>query len=239
MKKKTSKVPVFLIYAGIIHTIGLALLMPMLITLPGPGGSVVSLPAAIDVEIVPAPLAAKTQSDSEQTSALPSTEAGAGTKADDKGEDVANVSPDAPPAPAEDPAANESTAKKVTPKAATRAKVAPRAAKKPVVQRGRTAKPAVKRAAKTETKIAPFNGALSGLFSPGAPANNRRRLKRLGGARARRGDRRDLAGLGLGIGVGRAGIAVQETLDLRAAEFAQHRRLLFGLHALGGDGDVE
>jgi hypothetical protein len=33
----------------------------------------------------------------------------------------------------------------------------------------------VKRAAKTETKIAPFNGALSGLFSPGAPANNRRR----------------------------------------------------------------
>jgi hypothetical protein len=63
----------------------------------------------------------------------------------------------------------------VTPKAAVRAKAAPRAAKKPVVQRGRTAKPAVKRAAKTETKIAPFNGALSGLFSPGAPANNRRK----------------------------------------------------------------
>ena len=39
VKKKTSNVPVFLIYAGIIHAIGLALLMPMLITLPGPGGS--------------------------------------------------------------------------------------------------------------------------------------------------------------------------------------------------------
>ena len=65
---------------------------------------------------------------------------------------------------------------KVAPEeAATRAKAAPRAAKKPVVQRSRTAKPAVKRAAKTETKIAPFNGALTGLFSPGAPANNRRR----------------------------------------------------------------
>ncbi len=177
MKKKTSKVPVFLIYAGIIHALGLALLMPMLITLPGPGGSVVvSLPAAIDVEIVPAsPLAAKIESDSEQTSALPSTEAGAGTKADDEGEAVANVSPDAQAAPEEAPAATESAAEKVTPKAATRAKAAPRAAKKPVVQRGRTAKPAVKRAAKTETKIAPFNGALSGLFSPGAPANNRRK----------------------------------------------------------------
>ena len=104
MKKKTSKVPVFLIYAGIIHAIGLALLMPMLITLPGPGGSVESPSAAIDVEIVPAsPLAAKIESDSEQTSALPSTEAGAGTKADAEGEAVANVSPDAEAAPAEAP----------------------------------------------------------------------------------------------------------------------------------------
>ena len=104
MKKKTSKVPVFLIYAGIIHAIGLALLMPMLITLPGPGGSVESPPAAIDVEIVPAsPLAAKIESDSEQTSALPSTEEDAGTKADDEGEAVANVSPDAQAAPAEAP----------------------------------------------------------------------------------------------------------------------------------------
>ena len=178
MKKKTSKVPVFLIYAGIIHAIGLALLMPMLITLPGPGGSVVSPPAAIDVEIVPAsPLAAKIESDSEQTSALPSADRRPRrSKADAEAEAVANVSPDAQAAVEQEPAEAESPAKdKVAPKEAAPAKAAPRAAKKPVVQRSRTAKPAVKRAAKTETKIAPFNGALTGLFSPGAPANNRRR----------------------------------------------------------------
>ena len=179
MKKKTSKVPVFLIYAGIIHAIGLALLMPMLITLPGPGGSVVSPPAAIDVEIVPAsPLAAKIESDSEQTSALPSApRAGCGGQ---------GLTPRARPSPMSAPTLSlrwnrrpprrslRPTAK-VAPKEAAPAKAAPRAAKKPVVQRSRTAKPAVKRAAKTETKIAPFNGALTGLFSPGAPANNRRR----------------------------------------------------------------
>jgi hypothetical protein len=176
VKKKTSNVPVFLIYAGIIHAIGLALLMPMLITLPGPGGSVISPPAAIDVEIVPAtPLAAKIESDSEQTSALPSAEEAAAVKADDEAEAVANVSPDAQAAVEQEPAAAESPATvKAAPKEALPAKAA-RAVKKPVVQRSRTAKPAVKRAAKTETKIAPFNGALTGLFSPGAPANNWRR----------------------------------------------------------------
>jgi hypothetical protein len=35
-KKKRSDVPLFLLYAGILHAIGLALLLPMLITLPGP-----------------------------------------------------------------------------------------------------------------------------------------------------------------------------------------------------------
>ena len=66
MKKKKSSVPVFLIYAGIIHAIGLALLLPMLITLPGPAPSVAPQPAAIDVEIVPAAsLTATIDSDSE------------------------------------------------------------------------------------------------------------------------------------------------------------------------------
>ena len=75
----------------------------------------------------------------------------------------------------EAPAEAESPAKDaVKAKAAAPAKAAPDAVKKPVAQRSRTAKPAVKRTAKTETKIAPFNGALSGLFSPGAPAHNRR-----------------------------------------------------------------
>jgi hypothetical protein len=181
VKKKTSDVPVFLIYAGIIHAIGLALLMPMLITLPGPGSLVGSQPAAIDVEILPAaPLAAKVEPDSEQTSALPSDapsaeldevvepEAGDGA--------VANVSPEAEAAVEEKPAAAEPPVKEeAKPKDTAPAKATPRAAKKPVVKRSRTAKTSVKRPSKTETKIAPFNGALTGLFSPGAPANTRRR----------------------------------------------------------------
>ena len=37
--------PVFLLYAGILHAIGLALLLPMLITLPGPAGEPAPAPA--------------------------------------------------------------------------------------------------------------------------------------------------------------------------------------------------
>jgi uncharacterized membrane protein len=40
VKTKQPNVPVFLIYAGIIHAIGLALLLPMLVTLPGPDGEI-------------------------------------------------------------------------------------------------------------------------------------------------------------------------------------------------------
>jgi hypothetical protein len=178
--KKTSKVPVFLIYAGIIHAIGLALFMSMLmVTLPGPASEVPSQSSAIDFEIVPdsAP-SAKIEQESEQTAALPSAPS-AEDAADkpDAGDDVANVSPEAEPqdgagAPAqEEPSAAKSPAQdKATP-----AKVAPRAGKKPVAQHSRASRPVVRRAAKSETKITPFSGALSGLFSPGAPANNRRR----------------------------------------------------------------
>jgi outer membrane biosynthesis protein TonB len=177
--KKTSDVPVFLIYAGIIHVIGLALLMPMLITLPGPGSLVGSQPAAIDVEIVPAaPLAAKVEPGSEQTSALPSdapsAERDEAVEPEAGGGAVANVSPEAEVVE-EKPAAAEPPVEEAKPKDTAPAKATPRAAKKPVVKRSRTAKTSVKRPSKTETKIAPFNGALTGLFSPGAPANNRRR----------------------------------------------------------------
>ncbi len=176
MKKKTSNVPVYLIYAGIIHAIGLALLMPMLITLPGPGGEVASPPAAVDVEIVSgAPPQAKIEADNEPTAALPApTSEETADKPDTRGE-VANVSPESEPQDeAVSPAQAEPSAAKSA-KKATPATVAPRAGKKPVVQQSRAAKPVVRRTAKGQTKIAPFNGALSGLFSPGAPANTRRR----------------------------------------------------------------
>ena len=182
MKKKTSNVPVFLIYAGVIHAIGLALLMPMLITLPGPGSSSGPQPAAIDVEIIPgSPVQAKIEGSSEETAALPSSAAPAAEQDDavepeNGGGDVANVSPDAEPAPDEKPADTVSPVEeKAKSKDAAPAKAAPRAAKKPAVKRGRTAKSTARRPAKADAKIAPFNGALSGLFSPGAPANNRKR----------------------------------------------------------------
>ncbi len=181
MKKKTSDASVFLIYAGIVHAIGLALLLPMLITLPGPGGDAEPDAAAIAVEIIPGtPPTAKIAPDSEETAALPSTPDPVENKAavEPAGEAVANVSPEAEPesaAAGEVPAKAESPAKDaVKTKAAAPAKAAPAAARKPVAQRSRTAKPAVKRTAKTTTKIGPFNGALTGLFNPGAPAHNRR-----------------------------------------------------------------
>jgi hypothetical protein len=60
-------VPVFLIYAGIIHAIGLALLLPIVVTLPGPGGEIAPEASAIDVQIIlAAPLADKIEADSEQ-----------------------------------------------------------------------------------------------------------------------------------------------------------------------------
>jgi hypothetical protein len=175
VKKKTSNVPVYLIYAGIIHLIGLALLMPMLITLPGPGGEVASPPAAVDVEIVSgAPPQAKIEADNEPTAALPPAPTSEKTtdKPDIQGE-IADVSPKSEPQDeARLPEQAAPSAAKSEKKAAPAA-VAPRAGKKPVVRQG--VKPAVRRAAKDQTKITPFNGTLSGLFSPGAPANARRR----------------------------------------------------------------
>jgi hypothetical protein len=180
VKKKTSNVPVFLIYAGIIHAIGLALLMPMLVTLPGPGSSGGPQPAAIDVEIVPgSPVQAKIEGNSEQTAALPP--AAPSDEQDEaiepaRGEAVANISPDAEPAVDTKPADTASPVNgEAKPKDAAPAKAAPRAAKKPALKRSRTAKSMARRPAKADAKIAPFNGALTGLFSPGAPANNRRK----------------------------------------------------------------
>jgi hypothetical protein len=179
VSKKPSPVPVFLIYAGVIHAIGLALLLPMIITLPGPGGETAPDSAAIDVEIVPAaPLAGKIEPDGEQTSALPSGSPAEGDEADieaDQGaEAVAPASPEAGPEedekalPQEEP--DEAEPAPVKPAQGA----APKPAKKAAAAR-RTGKSSVRRTAKTQTKIAPFGGALSGLFSPGAPAATRRR----------------------------------------------------------------
>lgn len=187
VSKKPSPVPVFLIYAGVIHAIGLALLLPMLITLPGPGSEVAPEAAAIDVEIIPAaPLAGRIEPDVEQTSALPSASPGeeeeeGGVEADQGEEAVAPSSPEAAPEeekktlPQEEPKETDAPQPAEAEPPAKPAKATePKPAKKAAATR-RTGKPSARRAAKTQTKIAPFGGALSGLFSPGAPANNRRR----------------------------------------------------------------
>ena len=156
---KQINVPVFLVYAGIIHAIGLALLMPMLVTLPGPGRAIAPKFPSVDIELAPA------EADSELTSALPAApqagedDAAMAIEAAPQAAapaDVANVSPEAePPAKDKAKAGNAKSAKPV---------------KKPVAQRSKPVKPATHRSAKKDPKIAPFNGALSGLFTPGAPA---------------------------------------------------------------------
>lgn len=72
--------PVFLLYAGIIHAIALALLLPMIVTLPGPGAETAparppaSAPAGeiapVDVVVLPPPQPL-TDVGPEETSALP------------------------------------------------------------------------------------------------------------------------------------------------------------------------
>jgi len=177
VKTKQPNVPVFLIYAGIIHAIGLALLLPMLVTLPGPDGEIAPETSVIAVEIIPAPpRAAIIVQDGEQTSALPSAPhaaADAAVEAEEAAEPVEAVTPEAEPegvgddpAPPQDEPEEAAAQPETKADAAKSAKPA-RAARKPVAARSRSAKPAVRRSAKTQAKIAPFNGALSGLFSPG------------------------------------------------------------------------
>ncbi|MGA7457562.1 MAG: hypothetical protein WBW51_09655, partial [Methyloceanibacter sp.] len=54
--------------------------------------------------------------------------------------------------------------------ASTGAKPA-KSVKKPVAQR--SGKPSVRRSARKDTKIAPFGGGMSGLFTPGASSKRR------------------------------------------------------------------
>ena len=61
---KRITIPVFLIYAGVIHVIGLALLLPMIVTLPGPGSMIAPKGAPVAVEL-------DAEADPDQTAALP------------------------------------------------------------------------------------------------------------------------------------------------------------------------
>lgn len=168
VKKKRPNVPVFLIYAGIIHAIGLALLLPIMITLPGPGSEIAPETSIIDIEVIPATSDALTIGNvDEQTAALPSVvPVGDGAESGDQAAEgvVANAAPEAQA----EPEANEDAEAA----AEEPAKVDSKPVKK-TAARNRTVRAASRRA-KPDAKIAPFNGALTGLFAPGAPANRKR-----------------------------------------------------------------
>ena len=173
-------VPVFLIYAGIIHAIGLALLLPLVVTLPGSGSGIAPETSAIDVEIIPATTpAAVIGKEDELTAALPSPEALPGEAAPTAERIEAQPAADDPPdtgeaeaiGPEAEPGDTTAVRESAKSDAAKSAQPARAPAKKSAVSR--KTKPAVRRSTKTQVKIAPFDGALSGLFSPGAPAKRR------------------------------------------------------------------
>ena len=135
------KLPYFALGAGVVHAIGLAILLPLLITLPGPGGDKAPRPVNIEVDvgspdpprpIVPDVSTRRAASD-EATSALPaSPQAGSAAepRPESKGEApgaLANVSPEASPEAGQDagqeaapsgdkPAASATPVRKVKPK---------------------------------------------------------------------------------------------------------------------------
>jgi hypothetical protein len=164
--------PVFAIGAGVIHAIGLAVLLPLLITLPGPGSDIDPHAVAIDVDIVPASRPSpKVDGDIDQTSA-------AATEPDEAPGTIANVGPEILPAmPAEEqesvPAKDEpaATAAPATKPTAKPAKLTRAPAKKPRLASVKPAKTPIRRPVKTASKgVAPFKGSWSALLGGPTPS---------------------------------------------------------------------
>lgn len=200
IKLKQINLPVFLIGAGIVHLVGLAALLPMLITLPGPGGETEPKAVAVDVEIIPAtPPSPKVELEVDHTSALsaaPQTpEAPASAEADQgpaPGESAAQPEPKdaAPPAvanvsPESAPSIEESAADaapvteqktKVERKGGKPAKLTRAAPKKRILSSAK-GKSVARRPARSKTSSQPpYKGPFSALFNapPGATANKRK-----------------------------------------------------------------
>jgi len=168
---KRITIPVFLVYAGIIHAIGLAVLLPMIVTLPGPGSLIVPETAPVGGD------AAAVEPDREATSALPGPAKSApptaaidtapspsepDAKADAPG-NIANLLPPTSGSGPAQPAATKAPAPQAKDNVRDDANAA--AARKPARQ---GAKSSARRSVKKNTKIAPFGGAMSGLFTPGS-----------------------------------------------------------------------
>ena len=174
---KRITIPVFLIYAGVIHAIGLALLLPLIVTLPGPGSMIAPKGTPVAVEL-------DAEADPDQTAALPAPAKPVEDKAPLQAapepaapEPKADAKPDSPAALANaSPTAPPAKPVLAAPRPKSQAKPSRRqrgqAVKKNTVVR-RSTKPAVRHSANKDTKIAPFAGGMSGLFTPGAPSKPR------------------------------------------------------------------
>jgi hypothetical protein len=101
IKLERPSLPVFAIGAGAVHLIALALLLPLLITLPGPGSDAPPKPVNVEVDLGsradPAPIVPDVSSSrpapAEQTSALPAASEAEGETPDA----LADVGPEAKP----------------------------------------------------------------------------------------------------------------------------------------------
>jgi hypothetical protein len=188
------KLPVWVIGVGLIHAAALALVLPMLITLPAPG-SIEHKAEAVDVELVPA-IASPPKIDEEvdQTAALPASPPpepgvgeGAGQPEDQAPDAIANVDPESVPsaAPVEqaEPASETPAPASAAPKKskvdgkAKRAKAARPAPKKPAVVRATPKpKPVYRRTSQDVAKkgLIPFKGSWSQLLGGPTPVPAKR-----------------------------------------------------------------
>jgi len=202
IKLKQINLPIFLLGAGLVHLVGLAALLPMLITLPGPGGEIEPKAVVVDVDLVPAaPSSPKVEPDVDLTSALsavPQTPGAPAPAEPDQGPPpggsaapaepkdaaaraaVANVSPAAATSP-DEPAAEAAAVKekaKVEGKAkgGKPAKLTRTAPKKRVLSSAKGKSVARRLARPRASSQPPYKGPFSALFNaaPGATGKKRR-----------------------------------------------------------------
>jgi hypothetical protein len=179
------KLPLFAIGSGVVHAIGIAILLPLLITLPGTGGDKRQRPVNIEVEVSakspPRPVVPDVSSlhpaADDATSALPATDSGA----------LADIRPDASSGearkaavPRDKPVVSVASAKKVKSKPKVEAKGIKPAAKaarapqpkKSLLARAKPGKPLFKG---TGARVkAPAQGSWTSLFNASPSAADAR-----------------------------------------------------------------
>ena len=179
-----AKLPVFAIGAGVVHAIGIAILLPLLITLPGSGDNPqrpVNIEIDVSAKAPPRPVvpdvASMHPAADDATSALPAA----------GGSPLADVSPDASPddalqaAPLSDkPAASAAPAKKVKPKVeaksfrpAAKTARAPQP-KKSILARGKPGKPLFKGTGARASVKTPAQGSWTSLLNASPSAADAR-----------------------------------------------------------------